>query len=141
MHDLFNSINPKVGVAPAAAITDNTAVASGWIDMLGYHSLTWLIVSGNDADADVTFGVSMQHADASDQSDAAAVASTDLLGTLALASYGFADDAKVFKVGYVGNKRYCKLTVTPANNTGNFFATVIALQGHPDIAPTPNPPV
>lgn len=142
MDDLFNIINPKAAIAPAAAITDNTAAASGWIDRQGYQSLTFLIITGTDADTDATFAVTLQDADASDQSDAAAVTSANaLLGTLALAGYTFADDAKCFKVGYRGAKRYTKLTITPSNNTGNFFVGVIALLGDPDIAPTPNPPV
>jgi hypothetical protein len=141
MDDLFNLVHPKPAIAPAAAITDNTAAAGAWIDRQGYDSVTYLIITGTDADADATFAVTLQDADASDQSDAAAVTSSSaLLGTLALASYTFADDGKCFKLGYVGNKRYTKITVTPSNNTGNFFVAVIALLGDPDVAPTPNPP-
>lgn len=140
MDDLFNCINPKPAIPPAAAITDNTAAASGWIDRQGYQSLSYLIITGAETDADATFAVTLQHADASDQSDAAAVASTDILGTLALASFLFSDDNKCFKLGYVGGKRYTKLTITPSANTGNFFVSAIALMGDPDIAPTDNPP-
>jgi hypothetical protein len=141
MHDLFNLVNPKAGFPPQAAITDNTAAASAWIDRQGYGSVTWLIITGTDADADATFAVTLQDADASDQSDAAAVADGPaLLGTLENASYTFANDGQCFKLGYVGNKRYTKLTVTPANNTGNAFLGVICLLGHPDNAATPNPP-
>jgi hypothetical protein len=141
MDDLFNIINPKAGYAPlAAAVTDNTAMATGWIDLQGYHSLTFVIATGVLADADATFAVTIQDADASDQSDAAAVAAANLLGTTALASFTFAGDSSCFKLGYVGNKRYVKLTVTPANNTGNAPMAIIALLGDPDIAPTPNPP-
>jgi hypothetical protein len=138
--DLFNRINPRPAIAPNAAITDNTPAVSGWIDRQGYDSLTFLILSGLEADADATFAVTLQHADADDQSDAAAVAATDILGTLALASFTFSDDNKCFKLGYVGGKRYTKITITPSNNAGNFYASVIALLGDPDLAPTPNPP-
>ena len=57
------------------------------------------------------------------------------------ARMSFADDNKTRKIGYVGGKRYVRLTVTPANNTGNIFLAAIALLGHPRNAPTPNPPV
>jgi hypothetical protein len=140
MDDLFNIINPKVGYAPAAAIADNTAAATGWIDLQGYHSCTFVIINGVAADADATFATTIQDADASDQSDAAAVAAGNLLGTTALASFTFADDTKCFKLGYVGNKRYVKLTITPSANAGNFFPAIVALLGDPDIAPTSNPP-
>jgi hypothetical protein len=141
MDDHFNIINPKVGYAPlAAAVADNTAMATGWIDRQGYDSVTFVIMTGVLADADATFAVSIQDADAADQSDAAAVDASNLLGTTALASFTFANDGACFKLGYVGNKRYSKLTITPANNAGNAPLAVLALLGDPDIAPTPNPP-
>lgn len=142
MRDLFNLVNPVPAIAPAAAITDNTAAAGAWVSRLGYSSLTYLMITGTDADADVTFAVTLQDADADDQSDAAAVTvSSALLGTLALAGWTFANDGQCFKLGYVGNKKWTKITVTPSNNTGNFFVAAIALLGHPDNAATPNPPV
>lgn len=143
MRDLFNQVHPLVAIAPAAATTDNTAWASGWIDRkvagLLAQSLTFVLIIGALADADATFAVTMQHADADDQSDAAAVAATDLVGTLALAGFTFADDNEARKVGYVGNKRYVKITVTPSNNAGNAFLAATALLGNLSRTP-PNPP-
>lgn len=140
MRDEFNCINPVKLFAPAAATTDNTALVSSWIDRRGYESLTCILQAGSLADADATFATTIEHADASDQADAAAVPAAQLLGTTALASFTFADDNKVRKLGYVGNKRYVRVTITPTGNTGNAFFSGIALLGEPNIAPTANPP-
>lgn len=141
MRDLFNHVHPVVAVAPAAATSDNTAWASGWIDRKGYESLTFLLATGTEADADATFAVTIQDADAENQSDAAAVTDANLLGTLALAGFTFADDGEARKVGYVGNKRYAKITVTPTANASAAYLSIIALLGHPWNGKLPNPPV
>ncbi|MBY6265566.1 hypothetical protein EI613_27130 [Azospirillum sp. 412522] len=140
MRDLMNGIAPKRAISPAAAVTDNTAIVSQIIDVLGYGSLTFLILTGALADTDATFTVLVEHGNAANLSDAAAVPDVDLLGTEALASFTFADDDKVFKIGYVGIKRYVRLTVTPAGNSGNAFVSAVALLGHPAMFPTANPP-
>lgn len=140
MDDLFNCINPVTAIAPIAAVTDNTPAVGVWVNRDGYDSLTYLIATGTDADVDATFAVTLEHADLDDHSDTAAVAATDILGTLALAGWTFADDAKTRKLGYVAGKKWTRITVTPAANAGNFFCSAIALLGDPEIGPTPNPP-
>lgn len=141
MRDLFNHVHPLTAVAPGAAVADDTAFVSGWIDRKNFESLTFLLVTGTNADANATHTVLIEDADASDKSDAAAVADANLLGTEALAAYTFADDGETRKIGYVGNKRYARITVTPVGNTGNAYLGVIALLGHPSSGPTINPPV
>lgn len=139
--DLHNNINAKRGYSPvAAAQTDNTAMVSEIVDTRGYGSVEYLILTGSLADADATFTVLVEDGDASNLSDAAAVVDAELLGTEALAGFTFADDNKVFKIGYVGNKRYARVTITPANNTGNACVAGVWVLGNPVLAPTANPP-
>lgn len=141
MREFISSIHPIVALAPAAeAVADNTAQVSAIIDRLGFDSLTFLIGTGTLVDADATFAVSMSHGDDSGLSDGAPVAPADIAGSLALAGFTFADDAKARKVGYLGNKRYVRLTITPANNTGAAPMAVLALLANPAQRPTPNPP-
>ena len=102
---------------------------------MGCDSLEFAINIGALADADATFTVLVEDGDDSGLSDAAAVADTALLGTEALAGFTFANDNETRRIGYVGNKRYVRLTVTPASNTGNAFVSALALQGHPHQAP------
>ena len=86
------------------------------LDRKGFESVTYVISAGSLADVDATFTVSISEGDVSNLSDAAAPATADLLGTTALASFTFSDDDKVFKLGYIGSKRYTRITITPANN-------------------------
>jgi hypothetical protein len=139
MRDLMNTVHPKVGITPATP-TDNTAQVGPIIDKLGYDSLTYLLGFGTLADADATFTVLLEHGDVADLSDAVAVPDTDLIGTEALAGFTFAADGGCRKLGYAGNKRYVRMTVTPVNNAGAAPMAAIALLGHPSISPTANPP-
>lgn len=141
MRDMMNHIHTAVLFPPVAAGTDNTPIVSNIIDTLGYDSVTLALAIGTNTDADATFAVTMEHGDASNLSDTAAPASTDLIGTLALASFTFADDGETRKLGYVGQKRYVRMTITPSGNgAGNIFVAGLAILGHPTLVPTANPP-
>lgn len=138
--DLCNNINILPAVPPAVSTADNTAFVSSIIDTAGYESLTFAIATGSLADADATFAVTMEHGDNSALSDTAVPAATDLIGTTALAGFTFAADNKTFKIGYVGLKRYVRMTITPSNNTAADYVSVVAILGHPHNVPTANPP-
>jgi hypothetical protein len=141
MRDLHNSIYPKRGLSPVAAGTDNTAYVSQIVDRLGFDSLEFVAMIGANTDADATFAVLFEDGDAANLSDAAAVADADLLGTEAQAGFQFDDDNECRKIGYIGNKRYCRVTITPTgNNSGNIFIAGVWILGHPYSRPTANPP-
>lgn len=120
-------------IAPTAAITDNTAIVSSIIDCLGYDSVSLAIVTGTNADADATAVVLLEEGDVSNLSDNAAVADADMVsmtnGTApeTAAAFTFADDGETRVIGYLGTKRYIRLTVTPAANTGNQYLAGIAI--------------
>lgn len=140
MRDLHNNLTPLRLISPNAATTDNTAWVSQIVDRQGFESLEMVLNIGSLADADATFTVLAEHGDQSNLSDAAPIADADLLGTEALAGFTFADDNSVRKIGYVGPKRYVRVTVTPVNNTAAAYVSGVALLGHPNVAPTSNPP-
>jgi hypothetical protein len=141
MRDMMNNIHTVPLIAPVAARTDNTAVVSSIIDLKGYDSATFVIVTGTNTDANATFAVLVEHDDDSGLATAAAVADAELVGTEALAGFTFADDAETRKIGYVGSKRYVRVTVTPSgNDSGNIFLAGIAILGHPYQRATANPP-
>lgn len=137
--DLMNNIAPARGISPAA-VTDNTAFVSEIFDTSGFESVTFIVLTGALADADATFTVLVEEGDAANLSDAAAVDDKHLIGTEALAGFAFADDDSVRKIGYVGDKRYARVTITPANNTGSASVAGCWIGGHPRSAPTANPP-
>lgn len=142
MRDLHNNIHPVQLIAPAAARTDNTAIVSSIIDLQGYDSCELVLNIGANTDTNATFAVLVEDGDDSSLSDNAAVADANLLGTEALAGFTAADDDNSCrKIGYVGGKRYVRVTVTPSgNDSGNIFVSGVAILGHPHNAPTSNPP-
>lgn len=139
--DLASVIHTVPLIAPVAARTDNTAIVSAIIDTKGYGSCVLALVTGTNTDTNATFAVLVEDGNDSGLSDAAAVADIDLNGTEALAGFTYADDVETRKIGYVGPKRYVRMTVTPSgNDSGNIFLAGIAILGDPASAPTANPP-
>lgn len=140
MQDLMNNVHPVRALSPVS-VADTTAQVSQIIDRRGYESVTFLIATGSIADADATFTVLLEESDDSGFSTSNAVADDDLIGTEALAAFQFDDDNEVRKLGYRGIKRYLRMTITPVANASAALLAVIALLGHPELAPTANPPV
>lgn len=142
MRDLMNSIHPVVSIAPVV-VGDNTAAVGVAIDRSGYDSLTYLIATGTLADVDATFAVLLEHADDNGSGSPGAyeaVPDDQLVGTEALAGFTFAADVATRKLGYVGGKKWTRLTITPSGNSGAAPIAAIALLGHPHLSPTANPP-
>jgi hypothetical protein len=136
MSEAFSNTKYSRGVSPVAAITDNTALVSQIIDTANFLHNVFVLITGTLTDADATFTVLVEDGNAANLSDAAAVTNANyLLGTIAGASFTFADDNVVKKIGYIGPKRYVRVTVTPANNTGNFFMAGIWAQSKPRVGP------
>jgi hypothetical protein len=142
-NDLHNNVYPKTLFPPVAAQNNSdTARVSNIIDTAGFDSVEFVLINGTNTDANATFAVLVEDGDDSDLvDDGAAVDDAYLLGTEALAGFTFANDGICRKIGYIGNKRYVRVTVTPTgNNSGDWFMAGVALLGHPRTAPTANPP-
>ena len=139
MKDLLNRIDVKRVLSPVS-VADTTAQVGQIIDRRGFDSLTYVIATGSIADADATFTVLLEEGDASNMSDAAAVADADLIGTEALAGFQFDDDNECRKLGYKGAKRYTRLTITPVANASAALLSAVAVLSSPQLAPTANPP-
>jgi hypothetical protein len=135
IRDLCNDVKISQLFPPKAAVADNTPQVSNIIDNALFDSLTFVLVTGTLSDADASFTTLIEESNAANMSGANAVADEDLIGTEVGASFTFADDDKVLKLGYKGNKRYTRVTVTPANNTGNLFLAGVAILGHPRTRP------
>lgn len=140
MKDLFNNIHPVRCISPVSE-AGTTALVGQIIDKKGFDSLTYVIATGSIADADATFTVLLEEGDDASLTDAVAVADAQLLGTEALAAFQFDDDNETRKLGYIGNKRYTRLTITPAANASAALISAVAILGSPQLAPTANPPV
>lgn len=139
MKDLASNIDVKRVISPVS-VADNTAQVGQIIDRRGFDSVTFMIATGSVADADATFTVLLEESDDSGMSGGNAVADADLIGTEALAGFQFDDDNECRKLGYVGGKRYLRLTITPSGNASAAVLCAVAILGHPSLVPTANPP-
>lgn len=142
MKDLANVITPKRVLSPVSTDAD-TALVGEIIDKKGFESVTYVIATGSIGDANATFTVLLEESDSSNMASASAVADADLIGTEVLASFQYDDDNETRKLGYIGSKRYTRLTITPSGNSGTpsgALLSAVAILGNPQIAPTANPP-
>jgi hypothetical protein len=134
MRDLHNNIKVARAISPVS-VSDNTAQVSQIIDRQGFESLEFILNGGSFADADATSVVLVEDGDAANLSDAVAVPDSQLLGTEAGAAFEFDEDNEVHKIGYIGAKRYVRLTITPAANASAWLLSAVAILGHPALSP------
>lgn len=134
--ELHNSLQYTLLDGPVSGAADNVARVATVVDMKDWTALEFIIALGILSDADATFTVLVEESDASG-SGYTSVADVDLLGVEAAAGAGFifSDDNTIERIGYKGVKRYVRLTITPADNTGAWLMSVIAvrLPNHPPV--------
>lgn len=127
--DFHNAIKVSRGLSPVVAGTDNTAYVSQILDTAGFNAHEFLILIGANTDADATFTTLVEDGDNASLTDNAAVADAFLLGTEVAASFDFSHDNQTRKIGYIGPKRYVRVTITPANNAaGNIYIAGVWVQ-------------
>ena len=134
MRDSYNNLKFVPAIAPVA-VADNTPLVGAIVSNAGFQSLTYAIQTGILADTDATFVVLLEESDAADLSESNPVADGDMLGTEALAGFTFADDTATRKLGYVGNKIYTRLTITPTGNMGSAPISALAVLSHANVRP------
>ncbi|MBC3889508.1 hypothetical protein GH810_14435 [Acetobacterium paludosum] len=134
MKDMYNNIKQQ-NAFNSQAITTNTTVNGEIIDTAGFNSLTFIVKAGTITDGD--YAVSLMEGDNAALTDAALVADADLLGLEAGASFtADTDDNKTTRIGYRGNKRYVRLSITTTNVTTGGAISAVAILGNPQFAPT-----
>lgn len=126
--DLKSNISNLNAFTPAAISTDTTT-AGVEIDTLGFESLTFLMRASTYTDG--TYTPLIQESDTSG-SGYAAVADNDLIGTEADAALSAAG---VSRIGYVGTKRYVKLSFVSASTSTGATLDAVAVLGSPKTAP------
>jgi hypothetical protein len=137
MRDATTNKLLKRVISPVSGAGDNTALVGQIIDHQGFDAATYEILLGAIADADATFTVLLEEGDQANLSDAGAVADVDMVSQTrgvapeTAAAFAFDSDNQVRKLGYIGTKRYSRLTLTPANNTG---AWLVAASCHLELA-------
>lgn len=150
--DLHSNIKTVKHLSAAAYTTTQTP--SNGIDRQGFSSLEFLISIGvvtNIANSpQPSWAFKLQESDSqstgfSDVTDsdvelvgsakspvAAPNSSTGVFLTVDAA----AEDDQTYRVGYIGNKRYVRVVATAANTPGSTPLSIVAVLGHPALAPT-----
>lgn len=144
MKDLYTHLVPVQAVVPVKVL-DSTVPTTVEIDLAGFNSALIVISCGAKGSGDTgTIDVTLTHAPddgAGASGSYANVAAADVLGVtpssgviLNLASGAVA--AAIYKIGYVGGKRFIKAAVTESNSnaTGTMMSITI-IKGHGQNAP------
>jgi len=138
MKDLYNKV-AAVSVLDPIAITA-TAVHTD-VDLQGFNSACLLIQTGIDAGtglgASHKFVFTMDHSD--DGTTYTAVTTADMLDLtvtsgVVLTIDSTDEDNTLYKLGYIGGKRYLQLTYT-ITGTVTMPIGIIVLKGNPENAP------
>lgn len=139
MKDLYNHIKPVQSIVPVLVL-DATVPTPVEIDHAGFNSAVYEISCGAKGAGDTgTITFQLQHADDDGTGAAGAyanVAAADVQGVtpssgIILTLAGGAVAADVYKFGYIGGKRFTKLTTAEANSnsTGTIVSATVIL-GH-----------
>ena len=144
MHDHLSEITVKRVIDADEGAGDNVAKVGQIIDHQGYEGATYIIVTGTIADADATFTVLLDEGDTATLTDAAAVADANMISQSSAApetaaAFNFGDDNEVRTLGYIGSKRYTRLTLTPAANTGAWDIAACCVLSHRRALPFAQP--
>ena len=133
--EIHNDIAKDVALN-IAAISTNTTTNGVIIDTQAYDAIEFAMQSGTLTDGAYT--PLIEDGDDSGLSDAAAVVDAELTNTEASAAFAAADDNKIKSIGYLGGKRYVRLSVisTGVTTGGTLGATV--LKGRPSHLPVIN---
>ena len=137
MKDLANNISVAQSIAPAVVTSDTNGTG---VDLQFFESATVLVDTGAEG---VTLSASVKIdfilEDSDDDSTYAAVTSNNLVTDGAVDSSGIfltldanAETPQVASIGYVGGKRYVRVTAdfTGSHSTGTPIA-VSVIKGHP----------
>lgn len=121
MRDLAHNIAAVQVVVPAVLSATDTSAA---IDLKGYDGAVLIINTGAIASSG-NFTPKLQESDTTATEDFDDVAAGDLIGTFpsALAA------TSVYKVGYIGNKRYVR-TVLTKNSGTSITAGAVIIKGY-----------
>jgi hypothetical protein len=117
-----------------ATISSDTTSAGDIIDLAGYGSCMFVMLSGTLVDG--AYAPKIEVGNNSGLSDAVELTGSSLLGTTALGSFALADDNAVKKIGFkVNTYRYARLSIVSTAVTSGGPIGAIAILGDPAVAP------
>jgi hypothetical protein len=121
------TINTNILAAiPLQTISNNAVLQGQWIDVKGAEQIDFVIAIGQAQDADATFAIKIEEADQADYVDASDVPESYLIGTLLTAAFTYASDNQLRLIGVRCRKRYYRISIVPANNSGSLTVASLA---------------
>lgn len=137
-YDISNNLPLLTGSGTAGTSSDNTAITfpsgSTGFDTRDNEAINVILTSGTLADADATFAVTITESDTTNGTYTA-VPSTELSAALSTLNYVFSEDNVAKQLSLKPTKRFVRVVVTPANNSGA-AAFSIVVQGTRSIVGT-----
>ena len=129
--DMHHDTKQTVAMTQQAIGTDTTTVGE-IIDTAGFEGLELLLLAGTITDG--AYATLLEEGDDAALADAATVDAEETLGA---ADFALAEDDTAKRLGYIGNKRYVRLSiVSTAVTTGVDMFGAIALLGMAAHRPT-----
>lgn len=131
-----NKENQTLKIAIDATLSGTTAGTALAVDRLGFNSVTFHVFTGTVTDAGTAAGITWELTESDDNSTYTAVADVDLDGLesdLAI-TLDTSDAVVIGKLGYLGSKRYLKLTPTGTTAT-DAAVKAVAILSQPNNAP------
>lgn len=139
MRDLHNNIS-VVEALETIVVNNDTEGTGSVVDLVDHESAELIVAVGQSGDtlaSNLKLDLILQHGDQAGGGDMAAVAESDVLGSWATGGI-FAtvdadgEDGAVYRVGYVGNKRYVRLFVdVTGTHTNGTPIGAVAVLGRP----------
>jgi len=141
--DLYNNINPVIAI-PMELYSDDGKTDGKVINMQGYESVVFTIITGENPVTDGDFTFELLEADLDEETNTPGsytpVDPDNIQGAFPEVHGTESDLDRTYKVGYVGNKQFLQLVMNAENTDVGLIICVIAVQGHPRHAPTPEQP-
>lgn len=146
MKDLFSKILPTKVVAPIVGTNGAAPAAVSDIDLKGFNSavLCWEVgLEAGTLSGSLYWTLKLEHADDDGTGVAGSysnVAAADVLGVTPTSGICFtvddpAEDETVLVLGYVGGKRFLKVTIAETGSTSGLPQSVLLIKGDPENAP------
>lgn len=134
MKDLYNHIEFVQAIKPVLVL-NNTVPAAATVDLAGFNSAVIELSVGLKSTDEGTITLKAEH---SDTSNFANVAAADIQGVTPAEGVIYTIDAdsddstsRIVKFGYVGGKRYLKLTIEEVGaNANGVILGVTVVKGH-----------
>lgn len=145
MKDLYNNIEIESMLDPIVG-ANGSAAGALVADLQGFNSAVFIFhvgLEGSTLSGSNYWTVTMDHADDNGSGSSgtyANVAAADVQGVTPASGVVVtvddpAEDNAIYKIGYVGGKRFVKLTIAETGTGPNLPQSLVVIKGHPLDAP------